>query len=460
MTLANRILFGSTTEVAHLLARGADVDGLDEYGFTPLIEAILVNKLDLVRLLIEHGANVNAHDPRGRSPLHWAVENNNPAICKVLLEQGADPNAYTNASQPVLMQPLLRGQKILKELLYQHGANLNFAQDFINTKLLGHRFELHGVVDIVNAKGQFIELDYEGFFLEFTLNVICHSLQRYKNHFIAKHWQPLHSNLQQIIQAYINAAELIKYQHFTVNIAEHESIIQQKLSSELLLLPLGYEGHAISFVKYGKWLARCDRAQQDLNQNVVIYQINHQDQFNTAFLKNLLYKKQSKEFIEQHLANILGLSPVTSLPLGSQKMGNCSWANTEAALVAMLFMLQFKTKLKTGTLDIGSSKQLSMNFYQQWKNWDEATALHECISSFQSASPARKASKAALLGAILFQTCKHDDPNGLKRAEKIIPILRTKGYEYVLATYLKIYYEQERTLEGKNLAHLIELSGR
>jgi len=459
MTLAKRILFGTAQEVAALIASGADVNELDEYGFTPLIEAIIVNKLEMVKLLLEHGANINETDPRGRAPLHWAVENNNAAICQALLEQGADPNAYSNAGQPILMQPLLRNQKDLKDLLYKYGADLNFAQDFTNTKLLGHRFELYGVVDIVDAKGRFIELDYEGFFLEFTLSMLRYSLERYKNHFIAKHWQPMHRYLQRMIQAYANAAELIKYQHFSVNIAEHEQTINQYLDSELLLIPMGYEGHAITFIKYGRWLARCDRAQQNIKNNVVIYQITHREQFNKQFIKSLLYKKQSKEAIEKHLPELLGLTTVTYLPLGSQKIGNCSWANTEAAIPTMLFMLQYKDKLQAGTIDLQGCRQLAMVFYQQWKDWDEASALHECLTSFRSASPARKASKAAVLGAILFQTCRYDNPDDLKRAEKILPVLRTKGYEYVLDSYLKVYHEKKRTPEGENLAHLLEISG-
>ncbi len=458
-SLAKAILFGDLADVQRFIAQGADVNGLDEYGYSPLIEAILVNKLDIIKLLIELGAEVQAADPRGHTPLHWAVENNNLEVCSLLLAKGADPNAYTHASQPVLMQPLLRGQKALKELLYQHGASLNFAQDFINTKLLGHRFELHGVVDIVDTNGHFIELDYEGFFLEFTLGILAHSLQRYKNHFVAKHWQPMHRYIQMLIAALTNANHLMKYQHFSVDLSAHEQTINTYLTPELLLLPIGYEGHAITLAKYGRWLARCDRAQQDLADNVVIYQMGNRAAFNSELIKSLLYKRQSKQAIEQHLPRLLQLTPIASLPLSSQKIGNCSWANTEASIPAMLCMLQYQDKLQSGKIDLKACKDIALEFYQQWKSWDEASALHACISSFPAASPARKASKAAVLGAILFQTCNYQNPTDLKRASKIMPVLKTPGYEYVLESYLAIYYEKKRTPEGENLMHLLELSG-
>ena len=45
-----------------LIARGDDVDAIDEDGFTPLHVAAWYNSLDVARLLIEHGANTDGID--------------------------------------------------------------------------------------------------------------------------------------------------------------------------------------------------------------------------------------------------------------------------------------------------------------------------------------------------------------------------------------------------------------
>jgi len=45
-----------------LIARGDDVDAIDEDGFTPLQFAAAANKLDVARLLIEDGANTDGID--------------------------------------------------------------------------------------------------------------------------------------------------------------------------------------------------------------------------------------------------------------------------------------------------------------------------------------------------------------------------------------------------------------
>lgn len=58
-----------------LLAHGADVDGADNYGFTPLRQAIVAaDDIDLVRLLLEHGARPDREDWEGRTPMQCAVD--------------------------------------------------------------------------------------------------------------------------------------------------------------------------------------------------------------------------------------------------------------------------------------------------------------------------------------------------------------------------------------------------
>lgn len=195
------IIFGSIEEVKLHLQQGAEINAIDVYGFTPLVETAINAKNDIAELFIQQGAIVDFSDATGRTALHWAADNNNVTLCNLLLENGANPNAYTNAAQPVLAMPYLRNQEQVKKLLYQYGASLNFTQDFVNTKLIGHRFELSGEVHIVNIQGDFILLDMEGFFLEFTLSLIEDSLERFTNNFAAKHLRGYFPTIQQIIDA-------------------------------------------------------------------------------------------------------------------------------------------------------------------------------------------------------------------------------------------------------------------
>jgi hypothetical protein len=459
-TFAQEILFGTLAGVEHYIQAGADIEETDEYGFSPLIEATIANKADVVALLLEYGADINNADTTGRTALHWAVDNHNVPLCELLLANKADTNAYTTAGQPILVYPLLRRQIELKKLLYRYGAKLSFAQDFILAKLLGHRYELVGQVDIVNTQGRFIEIDYEGFFLEFTLDVILNSLQRYQNNFSSRHLRPYFEDLEKLIAAFSNAQALLKYQRYTINIKDHTHSIDALLDQELLLLPFAYEGHAIAFIKYKDWLIRCDRGENSQREgSIVIYECQHAYVWNNDFCKQLIYARQSREFLTKTIHRLLGLVPIAHLPIKGQIIGNCSWANIEASIPAMLFLLQ--TARVNGQLLTHSHEKyqrLALGFYQDWQMWDKDRALEECIQGFYYSNKARRATKATLLAAILFQKSTQS-VHDLKKTESILKILTLADYNYLLKSYLKVYWQLNKTAQGKDLISLLDACG-
>nr|WCB86822.1 CPPV011 ankyrin repeat protein [Cooks petrelpox virus] len=59
----------------------------------PLVTAVALGHVEIVKLLISYRSNVNKQDKIFRkSALHVAVENNDDNIAKILLENGANPN--------------------------------------------------------------------------------------------------------------------------------------------------------------------------------------------------------------------------------------------------------------------------------------------------------------------------------------------------------------------------------
>ncbi len=458
ISLADHIIHGTVTTVEQALLTGANVNEIDEYGFTPLIETAIVDNIDMAKLLLKHGAEVNGEDLTGRTALQWAVDNNNLEFCALLLQHHANPNHYTNAGQSALTYPLLRNQVTLKRLLYQHGANLDFAHDFINSKLLGHRFELLGYTDIIDAKGKFIPLDYEGFFLEFTVNTILHSLMYYRRSFINKQARAFALELEQMVDAFKIAAELIKYQHYLVNIAKHAKKIDALLTQDLLLLPVANEGHAISFIKYGHFFAKCDRGANSKREgSIVIYRVHNHARFNSRFLKQFMYEVHTRDYMQQGINEELGLETIMTLPLPAQIIGNCSWANIEAAIPTLLFLLLLQ-QAKAAT-DLVQLQDKALSFYKQWLRWDQDRALDECIQSFYQANPARKATKAAILADILFQKCRYTEAIDLERARKILRILNEPQYRYILKSYLNIYTKNKHDKMGANLRQLLDHFG-
>jgi C-terminal processing protease CtpA/Prc len=84
-------------EIAMLLLKaGADVNGRNETGKTPLHDA--VEHSEMVTLLLGAGADVNAADNGRKTPLHLAVEHKMVNSAKLLIAAGADTTAKDRAS--------------------------------------------------------------------------------------------------------------------------------------------------------------------------------------------------------------------------------------------------------------------------------------------------------------------------------------------------------------------------
>lgn len=435
------------------LRAGESLDDIDEYGFTPLIECAITRQIKIAEQLVAHKVDVNKPDVTGRTPLHWAVDNADLELTRLLLAYGADPNAYTRNGLSVLVYPVLRGQDTLKHLLYHHGAKLDFALDFINGKLLGHRFELQGDVDIVNAKGEFIELDYEGFILEFTVAVVKDSLRRFTSSYSTRHLRDYFPFIHIIMDAFTDAAELLQFQHQPMLSEKHLKRIGELLHAPMLILPAASRGHALCFVRYNQWWAKIDRGENSLEEGSVnIYKITRPEALTIHFLQDFLYKKQNRRYFHQVINQQLGLLPILQMPISSQISGNCSWANVQA-LVPVAYALQ-----ELNSVD-DFNPNLSLHVYDEWVEWDKDRALDECIQRFYLASRERQASIAAMLGGVLFQACNYGIKQHVSRAEKILSILTLPDYYYVLKSYLEEYCIKRLTKKGNNLLKILDDCG-
>lgn len=463
MNLADAIIYGDIEQVRALLEAGADPREVDVYGYTPLTEAAIMRKTDIAKLLLEQNVDVDQQDMTGRSALYWAAETNNLPLAKLLLKHKADPNLYTLASEPPLANPLLRNQQRMKRVLYDNGASLLFAKDFINSKLIGHRFELTSNIELVNHENNMIELDFEGFFLEFTLSLISHSLKRFRNNFGARNLRHYFDAADKVASTLDHAAKLIKYQHYTTDLEKQRKRIQRLIKHDPLIIPVAYEGHAICFIHHQGLFAKCDRGEQGKKYgSVTIYQVGNPKALDYDFLTNIMYIKQDKHFIEQVVNTRLGLKPIGQLPISPQISGNCSWANVEATIPTLMTMLWEKEKVKpskkSNKENLSHSEQ-AMDFYTGWLEWDRDRAIEECLSDFEKAIPARQASKISILGNIIFQRCNYRNKKDIHRAEKMLPYLTLPKYDYVIKSYIEIYAHRNHTEEGKNLLRLLDICG-
>ena len=154
--------WGSLDDVKILVSRGADVNAVDNDGYTPLHMAAMSGYPDKAKYLLEKGANlqaltksgatplhlaaerrrfdpvlldlligppdhsnVNVRDSEGRTPLWRAADAENADSVKWLIDHGADPNIANSRGEQPLDRALLLDYMKVAETLCDNGGSPN-----------------------------------------------------------------------------------------------------------------------------------------------------------------------------------------------------------------------------------------------------------------------------------------------------------------------------------------------
>lgn len=458
MQLAESIIYEDPASAIAAINAGADVNEHDRFGMRPLIQAVICRKLPVLQALLEAGADIEQGDFINRTALQWAADRGEVELCYFLLQHGANPNHFSADGQPILVNPILREQLELVELFLQYNVDYQFAQDFISAKLLGHRFELTGEADIVTPDQAFIPLSFEGFNLEFSSGLIRRSLHNFIHSIPGQKYTEYGPKLQRVLHALKNAGQLTEFGRHKDK-TPFETAIDAILDSDLLLLPAAYQGHAITFIKFGNLWIKCDRGVGAIANTVVISEIGNPYAANKQLFKHILYERKTQKFIKDELPEQLALKTLTTLPTRHQLSGNCSWANVETSVPAMLYALSYEPQVHTTVRDLTSLQKDIYHFYNVWVDWDKDSALEEAIEDFESSDQVRRLSKAIILGGILVQRCNPKNSVDVKRAKKILAILTQPSYAFILDNYYRVFFRSDADKVGQRIKRLFKLCG-
>ena len=94
---------GNLESARHLVAAGADVNGINAFGTSSLILAVHSDNTELVRFLLSSGAAVD-DDRSGHTALHAAVLRGNLSAVNTLVDAGADLESLVQKPTPVRRQ--------------------------------------------------------------------------------------------------------------------------------------------------------------------------------------------------------------------------------------------------------------------------------------------------------------------------------------------------------------------
>ncbi len=93
---------GSTKIVVHLVKEGANVDGKDRFGNTPLYFAVKNQDHKVLKILLQAGANVNQKDILGKTPLYRTLRTGDVNLAKLLVEADTNIDSKDNKNRNVL----------------------------------------------------------------------------------------------------------------------------------------------------------------------------------------------------------------------------------------------------------------------------------------------------------------------------------------------------------------------
>ncbi len=123
--LLNGAKDGNIKKIDEVLENGANINAIDEYGWTALMWASASGHARAVEFLLNNNADMEIKNKvEGGNALLWAAWENRLGVVNILLRRGADIEARTKLGKTVLIYAAHKNQINILKLLIGHEANL------------------------------------------------------------------------------------------------------------------------------------------------------------------------------------------------------------------------------------------------------------------------------------------------------------------------------------------------
>lgn len=128
---------GDAALVQQLLREGADLNGRDARGRTPIMAATHANKPAIVKILIQAGADINLQNEIKDNPFLYAGAEGLLDVLKLLIDAGADTRITNRFGGTALIPAAERGHvEVVQELLTRTDVKIDHVNNLGWTALL------------------------------------------------------------------------------------------------------------------------------------------------------------------------------------------------------------------------------------------------------------------------------------------------------------------------------------
>ncbi len=134
--LHQAVYYGDKSQIVKLLSKGADINGFDAKGDTPLNCAVNIDNEDIFNLLIKKGADINKLNKNGTGLIHSAADQGRVEFIELLLNKGIDINQKAKNGQTAFHYAVGFDLDDTMQTLLENGADINAVDNEGKTPLL------------------------------------------------------------------------------------------------------------------------------------------------------------------------------------------------------------------------------------------------------------------------------------------------------------------------------------
>jgi ankyrin repeat protein/L-ascorbate metabolism protein UlaG (beta-lactamase superfamily) len=140
---------GYTNMVKYLLSMGADINSINRWNNSALLNTAQTGNVELGKLLIDKGANIEARGPYSYTPLLYALDNNKPEFALMVINKGADIHAKDNGNRPAIEYASWYGNPKVIKALVEKGSDVNYVSG-----------DNYSILHNVSSNGNVESIDY------------------------------------------------------------------------------------------------------------------------------------------------------------------------------------------------------------------------------------------------------------------------------------------------------------